>query len=279
VRLEFTPGSDFDFRSAVCSHGFFMLAPNVWDAATGRLETAIPLNDRRAVVVALGAAPRRGAGDFRAGGTVWARCGEALEAAERGVVRSAVRRMLRLDEDLSAFHARCRATHSHRRAAELRFGRLLASASLFEDMVKVICTCNTGWGQTVGMIERIVSRWGVPAEGGRRGFPTPARLARARPGTLRRAARVGYRADFISRLARDVAAGRLDLDALEHFDGPTGALHRRFRQIHGIGDYAAAHLCMLLGRYELWQGYIAEHGESADWSPAGAGRRITVRRD
>jgi hypothetical protein len=31
---------------------------------------------------------------------------------------------------------------SHRAAARLRFGRLLRSASLFEDIVKVICTCN-----------------------------------------------------------------------------------------------------------------------------------------
>ena len=157
--------------------------------------------------------------------------------------------MLRLDEDFTGFHARCRESETHRQAAETGFGRLLRSASLFEDIVKVICTCNVTWRQTVAMVDAIVRQWGVPADKSRdrragldlpsegehehgrsrpalqsprrsaRGFPTPARLAGVRELTLRRVARVGYRAGFIRRLARDVADGRLELGPIDAMRG------------------------------------------------------------
>jgi 3-methyladenine DNA glycosylase/8-oxoguanine DNA glycosylase len=170
---------------------------------------------------------------------------------QRRAVRRAVCRMLRLEEDLSGFHERCRASASHRRAADLRFGRLLRSTTLFEDMVKVICTCNVAWPQTVAMVSKLTAAYGVPSsDEWPRGFPTPRRLARVREAALRRTARVGYRAEFLHRLARDIDIGRLDLHAIEHFEGPGRELSRRLRRIAGIGEYAAAHLCMLLGRYD-----------------------------
>ena len=163
---------------------------------------------------------------------------------------------------------------THRQAAENGFGRLIRSASLFEDIVKVICTCNVTWRQTVTMVQAIVQHWGVPAAPGERGsceqsrdrkgaesgmspatapahgFPTPARLARAGEANLKRLARVGYRAGFIQHLARDVADGRLDLQQIEQHTGPTDELCRVLRQIKGVGDYAAGNLAMLLGRYD-----------------------------
>lgn len=178
-------------------------------------------------------------------------CRVPLSKPQRALVRAAVRRMLRLEEDFTSFHRLCRRSATHRRAAATRFGRLLRGQSLFEDVVKVICTCNTAWPQTVAMIEGLVAHWGVPCEAtGTRGFPTPRRLARVGVLALRAQARVGYRAEFIHRLARDVADGRLDLSAIERFAGPSDDLYRLLRRIHGVGDYAAAHLCMLLGRYD-----------------------------
>jgi len=273
VRLTLAGPGDFDFRSAVCSHGFFVLAPNAWDPDRRTLSTVITLDNETAVPVAICETKS---------GNVSVRSRATLAPGQRAGVRSAVRRMLRLDEDLSGFHERCRRCSSYRRAADLRFGRLLRSTSLFEDIVKVICTCNVTWSQTVAMVDRIVSAWGVPASDHHalRGFPTPQRLARVRPAALKRTARVGYRADFICRLVRDVVAGTLDLEAIERFSGakpravddapspalssrnPDGGpcmqnpsqlsdrLYKMLRRIPGVGDYAAAHLCMLLGRYD-----------------------------
>ena len=88
---------DFRLASAVCSHGFFVLAPNTWDPRTATLHTIITLADERAVRVRV----RAGAGG------VVVRSDTRLGAGERSLVRTAVGRMLRLDESLAGFHARC----------------------------------------------------------------------------------------------------------------------------------------------------------------------------
>jgi 3-methyladenine DNA glycosylase/8-oxoguanine DNA glycosylase len=311
VRRTLNTPSDFSFRSAVCSHGFFVLAPNVWDPTHNTLDTVVTVNADLAARVRLSESTT---------GKVTVRCDGQLTSDACAAVISAVRRILRLDEDLTAFHEMCRRKRSHEAAARMRFGRLIRSASLFEDIVKVICTCNVTWRQTTAMIAHIVDHWGVPTRDGRRkGFPTPERLARVSANALRRIARVGYRAAFIHRLARDVVAGKMNLDGIEHFDGSSDALYRRLRKIHGVGDYAAGHLCMLLGHhdrlaidtemmrflktrhprkrftparireyydawhpyqflaywFELWQDYIQRHGDADQWQPNDIGRSIT----
>ena len=220
----------------------------------------------------MGQAKRSGAGH---GGYVSIACPGEPSTVMRSAVRSAVRRMLRLDADLSGFHALCRRSASHRDAATMRFGRLLRGASLFEDVVKIICTCNVGWSQTVAMLDRMVTAWGVPTGADQsRAFPTPEGLAGVGAARLKRIARLGYRAEFVHRLACDVVKGKLDLDAIEQFDGPSGALYEQLRQIHGVGDYAAAHLCMLLGRYDRLavdtelKRFLAGRHPRRRWTPA-----------
>ncbi len=312
MRMVINTPPDFAFLSAVCAHGFFMLAPNCWSPRRRRLVTTITVDTSMAVTVEIGAT--KNGVTVRGNGTT--------DKAQQATIRAAIRRMLRLDEDLSPFHALCRNSKTHAPAARARFGRLLRSASLFEDMVKVICTCNVGWTQTVGMVEKLVGYWGPPAaDGTGRGFPTPQHLAALRPAELKGKARLGYRAEFIHRLARNIADGKLDLSAIENFTGPTVDLIRMLREIKGVGPYAAAHLAMLLGRYdclavdtemvrffrqkhprrrftptavekyyqpwrpyqflaywfELWSDYVARHGRSEQWSAQGVGKAITVR--
>ncbi len=241
---------DFDFRMAVCSHGFFVLAPNTWDPAKQSLRTVVTLDEDTAVPVVIRQTKAGSKADTPGGGLVVS-CPAGLSPSQRMAVLRAVYRMLRLNENLSGFHELCRASETHRQAAEMRFGRLLRSASLFEDVVKVICTCNTSWAQTVTMVRHITDLWGVPAKGTTdRGFPTPSRLADVSPAALKKKARVGYRAEFLHRLACDVVDGEVDLEAIESFDGSSDELYPMVRSIHGVGDYAAAHLCMLLGHYD-----------------------------
>lgn len=250
MRRTIATPPDFDFRTAVCSHGFFVLAPNTWDPARQSLRTIVTLDENAAVPVVVREAPI-GSKSAVSGNGLHVSCPAGLSQSQRMAVLTAVCRMLRLNEDLSAFHELCRASKTHRQAAEKRFGRLLRSASLFEDVVKVMCTCNTSWAQTVAMVRNITDLWGVPAQGTTdRGFPTPARLADVSATTLRKKARVGYRAEFLHRLACDVVNGEIDLEAIESFDGSSDKLYEIVQSIHGIGDYAAAHLCMLLGHYD-----------------------------
>jgi 3-methyladenine DNA glycosylase/8-oxoguanine DNA glycosylase len=103
------------------------------------------------------------------------------------------------------------------------------------------------------MAEKLVGRFGVPlpADPERRAFPTPDELAGTDEQTLREEAGLGYRAPYVLKLAKDVAAGTLDLESLKDADIPTSELRRQLLSIKGVGDYAAANLLMLLGCYDF----------------------------
>ena len=47
-----------------------------------------------------------------------------------------------------------------------------------------------------------------------------------------------------------MASGALDLEALKTAAGSTGELRQELLSIKGVGDYAAANLLILLGRYD-----------------------------
>ena len=93
---------------------------------------------------------------------------------------------------------------------------MLRSPTVFEDLVKTICTTNCTWSATVRMVSAVVGELGVAAAGApeRRAFPTPAAMARADESFYRDVARAGYRGPYLRTIASDVAEGRLDLEAL-----------------------------------------------------------------
>jgi 3-methyladenine DNA glycosylase/8-oxoguanine DNA glycosylase len=163
--------------------------------------------------------------------------------------------MLRLDEDLGPFHARCRAMGGRWAPAGRGLGRLLRSPTLFEDVIKTICTTNIQWGGTRVMVRQLVHSLGDsgPVSGGDGGFsnafPTPERIATADAAELD-STRLGYRAPYVRELAERVASGELDLSALEDDRRSTDELRKALLDLKGVGPYAAATLLMLLGRYD-----------------------------
>lgn len=245
MKWRLRAGNDFDFTSAVSSYGFFVLAPNEWSPDEQTLTTAIPLDDDRAVACRLRATTNRSI-------AIEIPNAKTLSASDRRVIQQAVVRILRLDEDLSAFHDHCRQFDAYRRIAETKSGRLIRSATLFEDIVKTICTTNITWRQTVRIVATLTDRYGAPAvnSDATHAFPTPARLARVRLTSLKNHCKLGYRADYVRALAKGVRDGAIDLSAFENPDLSTDELFKQLRGIKGVGDYAAGNLCMLLGRYD-----------------------------
>jgi len=62
---------------------------------------------------------------------------------------------------------------------------------------------------------------------------------------------LGYRAPYVLELARSLASGALDLEGFKATDTPTPELRQELLAIKGVGEYAAANLLMLLGRYDF----------------------------
>jgi N-glycosylase/DNA lyase len=158
--------------------------------------------------------------------------------------------MLRLDEDLSEFYAAA-AQDPALAWATAGAGRMLRSPTVFEDVVKTICTTNCAWSGTVRMVSAMVDQLGVPAQGAatRRAFPSPRALAEAGESFYRDVARAGYRGPYLRSLASDVAEGRLDLERLADPERSDDEVAAQLLAIAGIGPYAMAHVMMLLGRY------------------------------
>jgi 3-methyladenine DNA glycosylase/8-oxoguanine DNA glycosylase len=61
---------------------------------------------------------------------------------------------------------------------------------------------------------------------------------------------MGYRGPYVSEIARQVVAGKLDLEGWLTSDLPTPDLKKELLAVKGVGNYAAATMLMLLGRYD-----------------------------
>ncbi len=168
-----------------------------------------------------------------------------------------VRHILRLDEDLSPFYELCMEDPSIAWASQ-GAGRLLRSATVFEDVVKTICTTNCAWSATERMVGAIVEHLGVavpgaPASGASgRAFPSPQAMAEAGEDFYREVARTGYRGRYLLSLARSVAAEEVSLEEMgsaPRGEVPDEEIFARLTALPGIGPYAAAHVMMMIGRY------------------------------
>lgn len=239
MRLEIAAPPDFDLRTTVWSHGWCFLAPFESSDEGRALATTITLPSDTTTRLTMRQPGGRGS-------AVRITVGHPgrLGRTDRGSIESAVRRMLRLDADLADFHEICRrAGPPFDRAPETGFGRLLRSASLFEDMVKVLATTNTAWSGTRRMVQAIVDH------GEHGAFPSPTEVAELGAKRLR-AVGWGYRAAYLAEFAERVASGALDIAGWDSWEGTTADLEREIRRLAGFGPYAAGHVLALLDRYD-----------------------------
>jgi 3-methyladenine DNA glycosylase/8-oxoguanine DNA glycosylase len=243
IRLVGAGGEPVDLARTLLSHGVADLPPNEI-APDGTLLSTVLIADERAWLVELTA---NGAGCARLGAPAGV---IDPPTAHRPAVATQIRYMLRLDEDLSAFYLLAGGDPALAWVLD-GAGRMMRSPTVFEDVVKTICTTNCAWSATVRMVGALVRELGTAALGAdeRRAFPAPATVADAGDAFFRDVARAGYRGPYLRTLADDVASGRLDLEALCDPGLPDEEVVDRLLQIAGVGPYAMAHIMMLLGRY------------------------------
>jgi 3-methyladenine DNA glycosylase/8-oxoguanine DNA glycosylase len=239
IPLAGAGGEPVDFVRTIVSHGVAELPPNRLDFAARAIETTLPVASG-ARTVRLTSARGKLRIDVVAG-SVGTRASSALETT--------VVHMFRLDEDLSAFYSTVREDTELAWCAQ-GAGRMLRAPTVFEDVVKTICTTNTSWSGTRKMTHALVDNLGVKAPGGGRTFPTPEAMAEVDEGFYREVVRAGYRGPYFRQLATDVAEGTIDLEALHDPDLPDDEAAARLLALPGVGPYAAAHVMLTsLGRY------------------------------
>jgi len=243
MRWTLSARPPFSLSAVVGSHGWVRLAPFGEDDRTGGLTYVGQLESGRVLEMLI----------QEAESGVSVEVDSPLSEAEQAEMARQVEWMLGLGQDFSAFYALALKEPKLAHVEERAQGRVLRSPTLFEDTVKTILTTNTSWAGTIRMVKALVSQFGarLPADPARHAFPTPDQLAATDQEMLRSAAGLGYRAPYVLELARRVASGALDLEAFKTADIPTPQLRKQLLAIKGVGEYAAANLLMLLGRYDF----------------------------
>jgi 3-methyladenine DNA glycosylase/8-oxoguanine DNA glycosylase len=244
MRLRGPSGEPVDLWRTLVSHGVAALPPSELDEDARVLTVTVPLSRAKPRTIRI-----------REGGRGTARIdvlGPAPGVRVKQQLQQVVAEMLNLDEDLSPLYAAA-ASDTELSWIAGGAGRMFRSSTVFEDVVKTICTTNTTWSATERMVGALVAQLGEESAGGfGRAFPTPAVMAAAPEAFYRDIVRAGYRGAYLKTLATAVAARSLDLEELRSAgpdELPDEEVAARLLALPGVGPYAAAHVMMLLGRH------------------------------
>lgn len=231
---------NFSFQRTVISHGWYALLPFSLDQTSWELTRVIDLPEKPPVTIKM----RRGKGHVSA---VTSRRLNKTEAAR--VLRDA-RHILRLDDDLAPFYQLISADPEFAWIGKQGAGRMLRSPTVFEDLVKMICTTNCSWSLTEKMVTGLVQSLGRESDDGRKSFPTAEAMAAMPVQFYVDEVRSGYRAPYLKELADRVVSGELNVETWLTSDLSTADLVKEIKGVKGAGNYAAENLLKLLGRYD-----------------------------
>ena len=231
---------NFNFKRTVISHGWCELLPFSMDQSNWVLTRVMDVGDRPPVTVTMTGAK----------GHVDITPSRRLNKAEAARVLRDARHILRLDDDLQPFYLATGEVPDFAWISEQGAGRMLRSPTVYEDLVKMICTTNCSWSLTEKMVTGLVNSLGRESNDGRRSFPTPEAMASQPAKFYVDVVRSGYRAPYLKELADRVASGELDVESWLTTDVSTAELVKQIKGVKGAGNYAAENLLKLLGRYD-----------------------------
>ena len=230
----------FNFQRTALSHGWYSLVPFELDENTWTLSRVFDVGGK----IPIFASMRPGSGELTI--TTSERIGKT---ATEELVRQ-VQHILRLDDDMSSFYALLENEEDLTWVAGAGAGRMLRSPTVFEDLIKTLCTTNCSWAATRKMVTSIVGNLGTSVKNGKRGFPSPGMMAAQSESFYRNEVRAGYRSSYLLEISERVASGELDVECWLHSTLSTADLKKEIKGVEGVGDYAAENLLKLIGRYD-----------------------------
>lgn len=263
-------GEPVDLWRTLVSHGVASLPPSVLDEDARTLTVTVPVRGAKPRTIKIREGRRSKARIDVLGPTPGARTKDGI--------RTVVAQMLNLEENLAPLYD-VAASDPELSWVAAGAGRMFRSPTVFEDVVKTICTTNTTWSATVRMVGALVEHLGDESVGGHgRAFPPAAAMAAAPEAFYRDVVRAGYRGAYLRTLAADVAVGALDLEQLR--DASPEALSdeevaAQLLALPGVGPYAAAHVMMLLGRHSR---LILDSWTRPKYASLNGGRKAADRR-
>jgi 3-methyladenine DNA glycosylase/8-oxoguanine DNA glycosylase len=240
MQITIKTPADFNFQRTVLSHGWCELLPFELDRRNWILTRVLDVGRTKPVTVRISIGKR---------GLKVLTSREVSETAAARIVRD-VRHMMRLDDDLRAFYVAMSADVDFAWITNQGAGRLLRSPTVYEDLVKMICTTNCSWALTEKMVTALVNELGRKSDDGRKSFPDAKTMSEQSVAFYRDKIRAGYRAPYLKELAGRVASVELAVESWLISDAALPDLMKEMKTVKGVGDYAAENLLKLVGRYE-----------------------------
>ena len=231
---------EFSFKRTIISHGWCELLPFKIDEEKWQLNRTLEVEDAKPVTITISSTRR----------ALIVKTSRRLSQAAAKKVAADVRHMLRLDDNITEFYRLLTADNDFNWIPTQGAGRLLRSPTVFEDLVKMICTTNCSWALTQKMVTGLVENLGRESSNGDRTFPSPEAMALMPLKFYVNEVRAGYRSEYLKLLADRVASGELDVEAWLTSPLSTAELMKEMRGVKGVGPYAAENLLKLLGRYD-----------------------------
>ena len=240
MELKIPTPANFNFRRTILSHGWYGLLPFGLDSEKWELSRVIDVGPKSPVTIVLSGRKRH----------IRVKTARPLGKNETARVLRDTRHILRLDDDLQPFYLATGVVPEFAWIGLQGAGRMLRSPTVFEDLVKMICTTNCSWALTEKMVTGLVENLGRESETGRRSFPGAETMAGMPLKFFVDEVRAGYRAPYLKELAERVASGQLNVEEWLTTTLPTSELIKQIKGVKGAGDYAAESLLKLLGRYD-----------------------------
>lgn len=240
MEITFAAPREFSFKRTIISHGWCQLLPFRIDEQKWQLTRTLEVENAKPVTITISSTR----------GTLKVNTSRRLNQAAAKRVVADVRHMLRLDDNITAFYRLLTADKDFNWIPAQGAGRLLRSPTVFEDLVKMICTTNCSWALTQKMVTGLVENLGRESSNADRTFPTPEAMALMPLKFYVNEVRAGYRSEYLKLLADRVASGKLDVEAWLTSPLATAELMKEMRGVKGVGPYAAENLLKLLGRYD-----------------------------
>lgn len=263
TKLQIVQPKNFNFRRTVLSHGWYSLPPFALDKENWILERVFALAGAQPFLAQI----------YETENKIEIAIEESLSPENAERLKRLVRHVLQLDENFTGFYDLVKGEPDFAWIAASGAGRLLRSPTVYEDLVKSICTTNCSWALTQKIIVNLVEKLGQPTGSKtRKNFPTAEAMSSQTIDFYKTEIRAGYRSDYLLELAERVASGELVVEDWLKSDLSTAELKKQIKQVKGVGDYAAENLLKLINRYDglaldswLRAGFAKKHnrGETA----------------
>lgn len=170
VSLLLNTPKDFNFWRTVYSHGWCSLVPFSVGKEHQALDRLLTLSDGSLVHCHI-TNKKNSSLDIRVSSF------EKLDSDHRSEIKQQIATCLRLTEDFTDFYRETQCSPKYQWIAKVKAGRMLRAPSVFEDVVKMICTTNCNWALTEIMVENLVGEFGKSFDDLRKSFPSPEALA------------------------------------------------------------------------------------------------------